>query len=45
MAAVRHEFERRRDVKDLEKLRYYLAQGQRDFHKLQTSVDLSMAKK
>jgi hypothetical protein len=45
MATVRYEFERRRDVKDLEKLRYYLAQGQQDFHKLQTSVDLSTAKK
>lgn len=43
MEQVRWEFERRRGVKDLEKLRFYLAQGQKDFHKLQTSVDLSTA--
>jgi hypothetical protein len=43
MEQVKWEFVRRRGVKDIEKLKFYLAQGQRDFHKLQTSVDLSTA--
>jgi hypothetical protein len=41
---VRHEFDRHRNEKDLEKIKYYLSRGQRDFRQFQSSLDLSLGK-
>ena len=41
---IRAEFERRRNEKSIEKIKYYLAQGKREFHQLQATLDLTGGK-
>ncbi len=41
---IHAEFERRRNEKSIEKIKYYLAQGKREFHQLQATLDLTRGK-
>ena len=41
---IRAEFERRRNEKSIEKIKYYLSQGKREFHQLQGTLDLTGGK-
>ena len=41
LSNVRAEFERRRDEKDLEKIKYFLAVGKRDLLQVRNAVDLA----
>jgi len=38
---IRSEFDRRRNEKNLEKIKYYLSQGRREFHQMQAMLDLT----
>jgi Complex 1 protein (LYR family) len=40
---VRYEFEAHKTESNLDKIRYFLAQGRRDFHAMESSIDLSVA--
>jgi len=42
LGIVREQFERHRNEKNLEKIRYYLAQGKREFHELQMNIELTI---
>jgi hypothetical protein len=41
---IRGEFERRKNERNIEKIKYYLAQGRREFHQLQATLDLTGGK-
>ena len=41
---IRYEFERHRNEKDMDKIKYYLSQGQRQYHQLQSAIELSVTK-
>jgi len=41
IATIRAEYDLRKDEKNLDKIRFFLAAGQRDFQKLQTHLNLT----
>lgn len=41
---IRSEFERRKKEQSLEKIKYYLSQGKREFHQLQDMIEFTARK-
>lgn len=41
---VRYEFDSHKDETNLDKIRYFISQGKRDFHSMEDSIDMTAAK-